>query len=175
MRKLTIQCTYNVTLRSGHATIVAVEKQWVLNKLSVCVYSFRYPACNAHVPYCYLWPAPLLQYLSVLSHKRHDFRKKKVTEHKMCVVVSSTTFVWNISHSEKKWERYDEKCTLVFNWSTSYSCPILMKFEVSRKILEKSSNTTFHENRSSGIRVVPCGRTDMTKLIAAFRKFCEQT
>ena len=24
----------------------------------VCVCSLRYPACNAHAPYCHLWPAP---------------------------------------------------------------------------------------------------------------------
>jgi len=36
------------------ATIVAVEKQWVLHKLGVCICSLRYPACNAHAPYCHL-------------------------------------------------------------------------------------------------------------------------
>jgi len=40
---------------------------------------------------------------------------------------------------------------------------------------EKYSNTKFHENPSSGSRVVPCGRTgrqtDVTKLIVAFRTF----
>jgi hypothetical protein len=30
-------------------------------------------------------------YVSTLSHKRHDFRKKKVAEYKMCVLVFSTT------------------------------------------------------------------------------------
>ena len=37
----------------------------------------------------------------------------KFTEHKMCVLISSTTFVWNISHSRKNWARYDEKCISV--------------------------------------------------------------
>jgi hypothetical protein len=32
--------------------------------------------------------------------------------------------------------------------------------EFSRQILEKSTNIKFHENPSSGSRVVPCGRTD---------------
>jgi len=35
-----------------------------------------------------------------------------------------------------------------------------MKLEFSRKIFEKSSNTKFHWNPSSGSRAVPCGRTD---------------
>jgi len=45
-----------------------------------------------------------------------------------------------------------------------------MKFEFfSRQIFEKSSNIKFHENPLSGRRVVPYGRTDMTKLIVLFR------
>jgi hypothetical protein len=35
-----------------------------------------------------------------------------------------------------------------------------MKLEVSRKIFEESSNIKFHENPSSGSRVVLCDRTD---------------
>jgi len=34
-----------------------------------------------------------LQYFSTLSHKRYDFRKKKVTEHKVCVYIFSRSFV----------------------------------------------------------------------------------
>ena len=51
-----------------------------------------------------------------------------------------------------------------------------MKLEFSGQILEKYSNIKFHENPSSGNRVVPCkqtggGRTDVTKLVVAFTNF----
>jgi hypothetical protein len=46
-----------------------------------------------------------------------------------------------------------------------------MKLEFYRQIFEKFSNVKFHENPSSGSRVVPCVQTDMTKLVAAFRDF----
>ena len=39
--------------------------------------------------------------LSLLAHKRYDFRKS-VIEYKMCVLNFSKTFVWIISHSNKK-------------------------------------------------------------------------
>ena len=34
---------------------------------------------------------------------------KKVTEHKMCVMIFSTNFVINIRHSKKNPARYDQK------------------------------------------------------------------
>jgi len=46
------QCTYQVTLKRVRATVVAVDEQKVLHSLCVC--SLRYPACNAHAPYCHL-------------------------------------------------------------------------------------------------------------------------
>jgi hypothetical protein len=56
---------------------------------------------------------------------------------------------------------------------TRYYCQILMKLEFSRQIFEKHSNVKFHENPSSGGRVVACGQTygetDTKKLIVAFR------
>jgi hypothetical protein len=51
-----------------------------------------------------------------------------------------------------------------------------MKLEFSVQFF-KSLNSKLHENLSSGSRVVPCGRTDrrtdMTKLIVAFRNFAD--
>ena len=37
---------------------------------------------------------------------------------------------------------------------------ILMKLGYSRQIFEKYSNIKFHENPSSGSRVIPCGLAD---------------
>jgi hypothetical protein len=46
-----------------------------------------------------------------------------------------------------------------------------MNIEFSQQAFVKYSNVRFHENPSSGYRVVPWRRTDMTKLIVAFRNF----
>jgi hypothetical protein len=63
----------------------------------VCVCTLSYPACKGHEPY-YIVISGL--YFPTLPHKQHNFQKN-VTEHKMCVLIFSTTFVWNISHCKK--------------------------------------------------------------------------
>jgi len=49
-----------------------------------------------------------------------------------------------------------------------------MKLESSRQIFETSSHIKFNENPSIGSRGFPCRRTDMSKLIDAFRNFAKQ-
>ena len=39
-------------------------------------------------------------------------------------------------------------------------CQILKKLDISQNIFEKYSSIEFHENSSSGSRVIPCGETD---------------
>ena len=50
---------------------------------------------------------PILSYFSTISHKRHDFRENG-TEHKMYVLILTTTFVRNISRSKKNIPKYVE-------------------------------------------------------------------
>jgi hypothetical protein len=119
---------------------------------------------------------------STLSHKRHDFRKQFI-EHKICVSIFSITFIWNVFQSKKDCARYDQKCVLVFKYSISYYCKILMKTEFSRKFFEKLSTFIFYDYSFSWSRVVPSGqtdgqtdgRTDMTKLTVAFRNFANSS
>ena len=65
-------------------------------------------------------------------------------------------------------------------YSTSYSCQIVMKPEISGQILEKYSNIIFsNENLFSGSRVFPCGRTDgqtdrQDEANSRFSQFCER-
>jgi hypothetical protein len=69
------------------------------------VCSLRYPAWSEHAPYCLLWPAPVYNIFPHYLTKARFSKKKKVTEHKMCVLVFSTSFVWNISHSKNnEWD-----------------------------------------------------------------------
>ena len=86
----------------------------------VCVCSLRYPACNAHGPYCHLWPVrPHCIYISTLPHKRHIFRKKNVTEHKMCELIFSA----NLSQTFLILRRNDPDMIKKVYWS---SCKCLL-------------------------------------------------
>jgi len=52
------KCTYNVILRRVRVTFFwRAEARSVTCSEWHC--SFSYPACNAHAPYCHLWPALL--------------------------------------------------------------------------------------------------------------------
>ena len=60
---------------------------------------------------------------STLTHKRRDFRGKKIIEQKMCVLILSTDFVWNISHFQKNGARYHH-----IHWPSRKASVILVGF-----------------------------------------------
>jgi len=65
-----------------------------------------------------------------ITSKTVRLKKKELLNLKH-ILVFSTTFVRNISHSKKTWARYYQKCTLVFTSIVRYSCRISMKLEFS--------------------------------------------
>ena len=123
------------------------------------VSSLRCTARNAHAPCCHLWLVWLYKIFSQYLINGAIF-VKNVMQHELYVLIFSTAFVWDVSYSKKNWARYDQKCIIVFIFSTRYNCQILMNLEFSWQIFEKYSSINFHENPISGSRVVPCGRTD---------------
>jgi hypothetical protein len=118
----------------------------------VCVCSPRYPACNAHAPYCYLWPVRLSMFFHIISWTAW-FSKKKVVDHKMCFLFL-TTSAWNVSHFKKKCVKYNfknvhwSKCKLriilvIFQkktWIFSTDFQIILKYQISWKSVQWKSN-----------------------------------
>jgi hypothetical protein len=75
---------------------------------------------------------PAIQYFFHITSQTVRISKKKVTGHKMCVLIFSTTFVWNISHFEKNSTWYHHKCTY-----TGLSAPCTVPYSDSCQILMK--------------------------------------
>jgi hypothetical protein len=73
--------------------------------------SLAYPACNAP-PYCLCPSDSSAIFFDILING--TIFGKKVAEHKTCVLILSTTFIWNVSHSKKNSTRYCHKCEKVF-------------------------------------------------------------
>jgi hypothetical protein len=122
----------NVTLRRVLESFVAVENKYFIflcfsARGSPCVHllwrvgmymclracSLTYPAYNVHMLYCHLWPIWL----------HHVFRHcllngivlwRNATEHETFVLIFSTNFIWNISHSKKNLARHFHKGENVF-------------------------------------------------------------
>jgi hypothetical protein len=103
--------------------------------------------------------SPALPYFSTLSHNRHDFRKKKVIDRKV-YLISSTNFVWNISHSTSPLFLQH------FNETWIFSADFRKNAQISNfmKIRPMEAELFHADGRTER-------RTDMTKLIVIVRSF----
>jgi hypothetical protein len=165
-----------------------------------CVCDLSYPACNVHAPYCHLWPAQLYNIFPHLSHNWHKFRGEKNYSHKMCVFISSTSFL-EIFLILKKLNEIRSKISsglyvkypLVFLISNfrhvlNVVCFLLGNSPASNFnatwifsiVFRKIFQYNFVQIRPVGAEVFHTdswmdgqtgGRTDMMKLIVAFRNF----
>ena len=87
-----MQCAYNITLRGVRVTIVAVEKA-INVTYSECLFvalGIQHAMSMRRILLSVTCPA--VQYLSILSHKEQDFRKKTLLNI-IFVSIFSTTFV----------------------------------------------------------------------------------
>jgi hypothetical protein len=120
-----------------------------------------------------------IQYFYTLSHKRHDLRQK-VFEGKMCVLIFSTVFVWNIALSKKNWARYDQKCIRLhvkyplflsdFNETRIFSTGFRKNTQISNFMkIRHVEAEFFHADGSTGGQTER--RISMTKIIVTFRNF----
>ena len=95
-------------------------------------------------PLCSIFP------LYVINAKS---RKNKLLEGKMWVLILSTTFVWNISHSKNNWVRYVQKRILFFTWSTRFSRHILMKLQFLYSFSKTTQILNFIKIRPNGAQL----------------------
>ena len=86
--------TVKVRIRHNWWTFVEPLLEWKRNKyyilcvcvcVCVCICSLRYAACNAHAPYCYLWPAQLYDIFPHYLINVTIFEKKKRLLNIKCV------------------------------------------------------------------------------------------
>jgi hypothetical protein len=118
---------------------------------------------------------PALYYFSTLTHKRHDFRGKKIMAYKTCLSIFSTNIVWNISYSKTKWAVYDKNVC----WSTCKDPVFLSYFNETwifstdfrkiHKYLITLKTVQWEPSTFQRMDGWTDRRTDMTKLIINFR------
>jgi len=92
------QCTYKRNTVTRWRNQYCHGKVKELHILSVCLQPYLVSTQSAcAVLYCQLWPVWLYNILPRCLINCAIFEQKKVIEHKMCVLIFSTTFVSNIS------------------------------------------------------------------------------
>ena len=124
----------------------------------VCVCSFRCPACNAHAPYCHLWPAQLYTIFT------HHLINGTIFEKSCWIQNACFNFLYNFclkhfSFQDELSEMWSKMCICLH-----IKCPLFLsdfnETEFSRQFFEKYSDIKFYENPFSWSQVFPCGQTD---------------
>ena len=102
------QYTYDVRLRCVRVTILEVENKYDI--FWVCVFSLRYPGCNAHMPYSHVWSARyyIIFHIFTLTARFSEKVVEQISVFWFCLQRLSETFL-----ILRRTERYDHKCVMV--------------------------------------------------------------
>jgi len=140
----------------------------------VCLGSIIYPACSTHSPYCYLYQATCTIFC-ILSHKRHDFRKKSHWSQNVCFYFLYTFCVKHFSLQSElseiwsqmyiglhvKWRLLLLGCNATWIFSREYRTIFWQTFTKSRHLFHAEGQTN--------------GRTDRhEEPNVRFSQFCER-
>jgi hypothetical protein len=138
----------------------------------MCVCRLRYPACNAHAPYCHMWPVWLYNiFPRYLIHSTIFDEGNKGTERNIYVLIFCTTFVRNICHSKNKgaWSKmyiylHVKYPLFFFEFHGTWIFSTDLRKTHIYKILRKSVQWELSSMQTDR-------RRDMTKIIVVFRNF----
>jgi hypothetical protein len=141
----------------------------------VWVCSLRYSACNAHEPYCYLWPGQLYKILQYLINGTIIEKSKSYWKWNVCsdflynVCLKQFSFCEELSEIWSKMHIGVRVKYLLFlsdfneTWIFSTDFRKVLKYQVSWKSVQwEPSCSTRADGRT---------QTDMTKLIVTLRNF----
>jgi len=144
---------------------------WVCVCVCVCVCKLSYPACNAHAPYCHLWPAPLYRifphYLIYGTIFENKLLNIKCGFWFSLQILSETFLVLRRTKRDMIKNVYWSSCKVPFlsdlneTWFFWIGFRKILKYQISWKSVQWEQSSSMWED----------GRTDMTKLIVTFRKF----
>ena len=125
-------CLWNniETLSRNHCCSGGGDKYYIF---WVCVCSLIYPACDAHAPYCQLWPAPLYNIFPHCLIKVTTFGKR-IIEHKICF-----DFLYNFGLKLffSFWEELSEICSKMYIGLHVQVPVILVRFQLKLNILDR--------------------------------------